>query len=726
MITDRIVKRFMSFSVALAVPLTIFAQIYKDPNVSVEKRVSDLLSRMTLEEKVWQLNQAGFGNNRNINNTGEKLKHIPPQIGSLIYTDEDVALRNAMQRKAMEESRLGIPILFGYDVIHGYRTVYPISLGQACSWNTDLAREASAVAAYEAEAGGIDWTFSPMIDVARDPRWGRVSEGYGEDPYANARFAVAAVEGYQGNDLSADGNIASCLKHYIGYGASTGGRDYSCTDISDQALWDTYMPPYRAGVEAGAATVMSSFNDINGVPSTANSFLLTDVLRNTLGFGGFVVSDWNAVAQLVAQGVAADRADANAKAFNAGVDMDMGDNVYAENMAALVRSGVVSIEAIDKSVARVLELKFRLGLFDNPYTPELPASETMLLPESRIVARKLAEESMVLLKNKDNVLPLAANGRIALIGPLVADREHLLGSWSGHGHQEDVVSILDGLKSRFGNSVGYIAGCDFDGDDTSMFGEAVALAKKSDVVVLCLGEKREWSGENASRGSVMLPDIQKRLLKEIYETGRPVVLVLGNGRPLVLTEEEPLCAAILEMWQPGVEGGNALAAILAGDVAPSGKLAMTFPRHVGQIPVFYCERPRARHDQGFYQDMPTDPLYDFAYGLGYTEFVYGDISVAKNGDGTYKASVPVTNVGSRDGLETVHWFVYDPVSSVSRPVRELRFFEKKNIKKGETIVYEFEIDPDRDLAFVNRNGESILESGEYIIMVKNKKATILL
>ena len=286
MITDRIVKRFMSFSVALAAPLTLFAQIYKDPNVSVEKRVSDLLSRMTLEEKVWQLNQAGFGNNRNINNIGEKLKHIPPQIGSLIYTDEDVTLRNAMQRKAMEESRLGIPILFGYDVIHGYRTVYPISLGQACSWNTDLAREASAVAAYEAEAGGIYWTFSPMIDVARDPRWGRVSEGYGEDPYANARFAVAAVEGYQGNDLSADGNIASCLKHYIGYGASTGGRDYSCTDISDQALWDTYMPPYRAGVEAGAATVMSSFNDINGVPSTANSFLLTDVLRNTLGFGG--------------------------------------------------------------------------------------------------------------------------------------------------------------------------------------------------------------------------------------------------------------------------------------------------------------------------------------------------------------------------------------------------------------------------------------------------------
>ena len=565
-----------------------------------------------------------------------------------------------------------------------------------------------------------------MIDVARDPRWGRVSEGYGEDPYANARFAVVAIEGYQGNDLSADGNIASCLKHYIGYGASMGGRDYSCTDISDQALWDTYMPPYRAGVEAGAATVMSSFNDINGVPSTANSFLLTDVLRNTLGFGGFVVSDWNAVAQLVAQGVAADRADANAKAFNAGVDMDMGDNVYAENMAALVRSGVVSIEALDKSVARVLELKFRLGLFDNPYTPELPASETMLLPESRIVARKLAEESMVLLKNKDNVLPLAANGRIALIGPLAADREHLLGSWSGHGHQEDVVSILDGLKSRFGNSVGHIAGCDFDGDDTSMFGEAVALAKKSDVVVLCLGEKREWSGENASRGSVMLPDIQKRLLKEIYETGRPVVLVLGNGRPLVLTEEEPLCAAILEMWQPGVEGGNALAAILAGDVAPSGKLAMTFPRHVGQIPVFYCERPRARHDQGFYQDMPTDPLYDFAYGLGYTEFVYGDISVEKNGDGTYKASVPVTNVGSRDGLETVHWFVCDPVSSISRPVRELRFFEKKNIKKGETIVYEFEIDPDRDLAFVNRNGESILESGEYIIMVKNKKAAILL
>ncbi|MDE5682806.1 MAG: glycoside hydrolase family 3 C-terminal domain-containing protein, partial [Muribaculaceae bacterium] len=672
-------------TILAVMPAAGFAQLYKNPDAPVAERVADLMSRMTLDEKIWQISQAGFGNNRNINNIGEKLKHIPPQIGSLIYTDDDVTLRNAMQRKAVEESRLGIPILFGYDVIHGYRTVYPISLAQACSWNTDLAREASQVAAGEAEAGGIDWTFSPMIDVARDPRWGRVAEGYGEDPYTNSRFAVETVRGYQGDDLAKPGNIAACLKHYIGYGVSTAGRDYSCTDISHQALWDTYMPPYRAGVDAGAATVMSSFNDVSGVPSTASHFLLTDVLRDRLGFGGFVVSDWNAVEQLIAQGVAADRADAAAKALNAGVDMDMGDNTYAENLAALVESGRVSVATIDRSLARILELKFRLGLFENPYTEELPAHKTMLLPQSKDIARRLAAESMVLLKNNNRILPLAPQTRIALIGPMADEKTHLLGSWSGHGRSEDVTSVFEGMKARFGDNIEYSMGCGFDGDDTSLFGDALAAAKKADVLVVCLGEKREWSGENASRASIELPRIQKKLLKELYAIGKPLVLVLTNGRPLVLTEEEPLCAAILEMWQPGVEGGSALAAILSGEINPSGKLAMTFPRHVGQIPVFYCERPRARHDQGMYQDIPVEPLYGFTHGLSYTEFSYGDITVVKNGNGTYTASIPVSNTGACDGLETVHWFVSDPVSSVSRPVKELRFFEKKPLAKGETV-----------------------------------------
>lgn len=721
---NRLTKSAILATLLALMPAPGFAQLYKNADAPVADRVADLMSRMTVEEKIWQLNQAGFGNNKNINNIGEKLKHIPPQIGSLIYTDDDVSLRNAMQRKAMEESRLGIPILFGYDVIHGYRTVYPISLAQACSWNTELAEAMSSVAAREAKSGGIDWTFSPMIDVARDPRWGRVAEGYGEDPYTNARFAIAAVKGYQGDTLSGEGNIAACLKHYIGYGASTGGRDYSCTEISDQALWDTYIPPYQAGVNAGAATVMSSFNDINGVPSTASRFLQTDILRGRLGFDGFVVSDWNAVEQLVSQGVAADRAQAAAMALNAGVDLDMGDNAYAENLAALLESGDVAMETIDRSVALILALKFRLGLFENPYTPELPVEKTMLQPEGRELALRLAEESMVLLKNDDSVLPLGKQLRIALVGPMAADKGHLLGSWSGHGRWEDVSSVLDGMKARFGDKVKYSKGCDLDGDDTSLFAEAVAAASESDVIVLCLGEKREWSGENASRASIELPAIQKKLIKELHATGKPIVLVLTNGRPLVLTEEEPLCASILEMWQPGVEGGVATAAILSGDVNPSGKLAMTFPRHVGQIPVFYCERPRARRDQGFYQDIPTEPLYDFAYGLSYTAYTYGDIDITSNADGTYTATVAVTNTGNRDGLETVHWFVTDPVSSISRPAKELKFFEKKQIKKGATVTYSFEIDPMRDLAFVNSKGEPVLEKGRYIISVKDKIKTI--
>lgn len=704
--------------------LPMVAQIYKDAGAPLEVRVSDLLARMTTEEKIWQLNQAGFGNNRNINNIGEKLKHIPSQIGSLIYTDDDLTLRNAMQRKAMEESRLGIPIIFGYDVIHGFRTVYPISLAQACSWNPELAGEAARMAAREATSSGIDWTFSPMIDVARDPRWGRVAEGYGEDPYVNSVFSAATVRAYQGDSLADEGSIAACLKHYIGYGASTGGRDYSCTEISDQALWDTYMPPYRAGVEAGAATVMSSFNDINGVPSTANRFLLTDVLRKRLGFGGFVVSDWNAVEQLVSQGVAADRAQAAVKALKAGVDMDMGDNVYAQTLSQAIEHGDLDLAVLNTAVARVLDLKFRMGLFENPYTPELPESERMVLPQSREVARRLARESMVLLKNDNGLLPLAGDTRIAVIGPLADATGHMLGSWWGHGRDEDVTSILDGVKSRWGAGVVYSRGCDYDGNDSSMFADAVLAAADADVVLLCLGEKREWSGENASRASIELPAIQQRLLEAVAGTGKPVVLVLTNGRPLVLTGQEPLCAAILEMWQPGIEGGAALADVLAGDVCPSGKLAMTFPRHVGQVPVYYCERPRARRDQGFYQDIPTEPLYEFAYGLSYTEFDYSDIDVRANADGTYTASVAVTNTGDRDALETVHWFISDPACSISRPGKELKYFDKQMIEKGKTRVFTFNIDPSRDFAFVDSNGRSFVEAGEYVIIVKDHRAVV--
>lgn len=698
--------------------------IYKNPKAPIEKRVKDLVSRMTLEEKVYQLNQYGLGSNNNVNNVGEVVKNVPSEIGSLIYTNDNAALRNGMQKKAVEESRLGIPILFGFDVIHGFRTIYPISLAQACSWNPELAKRACEVAAGEAYQSGVNWTFSPMIDVARDPRWGRVAEGYGEDSYTNAVFATASVKGYQGDDLAKEGNIAACLKHYVGYGASEGGRDYSFTEISNQTLWSTYMPPYEAGVKAGVATVMSSFNDISGVPGTANHHLLTEVLKNRWKHKGFVVSDWNSVQQLIPQGVAADRKEAALKAFTAGVEMDMGDNVYSESLAQLVKENKIPLSLIDESVSRVLRLKFRLGLFEHPYTEERPDNERALLPESKKIAQQLAQESIVLLKNENKRLPLQAK-RVAVIGPMAKEQADLLGSWPAHGRAGEVETIYDGLVKELAGKaeILYSKGCDFEGADTSLFSEASRMAADAEVVLLCLGEKRHWSGENASRASIHLPDIQEQLVKEMKKAGKPVVLVLSSGRPLGLQQIEPLCDAIVEIWQPGIAGGTPLAGILSGRINPSGKLAMTFPLTTGQIPVYYNERQRARPDQGFYQDIPTKPLYEFAHGLSYTVFEYGAMTTSStqiHSKGKFIVKIPVTNTGDRDGCETVHWFISDPVCSISRPIKELKYFEKRLIRKGETQVFTFEVDPWRDLSFVNDKGDPFLEPGAYNILVKDQ------
>ena len=447
---------------------------YKDAGRPVEERVSDLLSRMTLEEKVMQLNQYTLGRNDNANNVADPVDKIPAEIGSLIYFDTSPGLRNRLQKKAIEQSRLGIPVLFGYDVIHGFRTTYPISLAQACSWNPALVKQAAEVAAQEARMSGVEWTFSPMIDVARDGRWGRVSEGYGEDPYANAVYGVAAVEGYQGDNLADSRRVAACLKHFVGYGASEAGRDYVYTEISRQTLWDTYIPPYQAGIEAGAATVMSCFNDISGTPGTANPYILTEVLKERWAHDGFVVSDWAAIEQLRSQGVAADRKEAAEKAFNAGVEMDMMNRCYDAHLAALVREGKVSQEKLDEAVRRVLRLKFRLGLFERPYTPESEETDRFLLPASLAVAERLAEESMVLLKNENNTLPLKAARRIAVIGPMAQNRLHLLGAWSAHGREEDAVSLFAGLENEYRGRAEllYARGCDFDGEDRSGFREA--------------------------------------------------------------------------------------------------------------------------------------------------------------------------------------------------------------------------------------------------------------
>ena len=703
--------------------------LYKDAKAPIEKRIDDLISRMTLEEKILQLNQYTLGRNNNVNNVGEEVKKVPSEIGSLIYFDINPELRNSMQKKAMEESRLGIPIIFGYDAIHGFRTIYPISLGQACSWNPGLVEQACAVSAQEARMSGVDWTFSPMIDVARDPRWGRVAEGYGEDPYTNGVFAAASVRGYQGDDMSAENRMAACLKHYVGYGASEAGRDYVYTEISAQTLWDTYLLPYEMGVKAGAVTLMSSFNDISGVPGSANPYIMTEILKKRWKHDGFIVSDWGAVEQLKNQGLAATKKDAAQYAFNAGLEMDMMSHAYDRHLKELVEEGKVTMAQVDESVRRVLRVKFRLGLFERPYTPVTNEKDRFFRPQSMVVAAQLAAESMVLLKNDNQILPLTNKKKIAVVGPMAKNGWDLLGSWCGHGKDTDVEMLYDGLTAEFGGDaeLRYAMGCKPQGNDRSGFAGALDVARWSDVVIVCLGEMLTWSGENASRSTIALPQIQEELVKELKEAGKPVILVLSNGRPLELNRMEPLCDAILEIWQPGINGARSMAGILSGRINPSGKLAMTFPYSTGQIPIYYNRRKSGRGHQGFYKDITSDPLYPFGHGLSYTEFKYGTVTPSatkvKRGD-KLSAEVTVTNTGSRDGAETVHWFISDPYCSITRPVKELKHFEKQLIKAGETKTFRFDIDLERDFGFVNEDGKRFLEAGEYHILVQGQTIKI--
>lgn len=722
--------RCLLWIVALSTPLFAIPKeekpLYKNPKQPIEKRIEDLLSRMTLEEKVLQLNQYTLGRNDNANNMADPVNDIPGEIGSLIYFSSNPELRNKVQKKAIEQTRLGIPILFGYDVIHGYRTIYPISLAQACSWNPELVKKACSVAAQEARMSGIDWTFSPMVDVARDPRWGRVAEGYGEDTYTNAVFSVASIQGYQGDNLSNPKSIAACLKHYVGYGASEAGRDYVYTEISKQSLWDTYLFPFEEGVKAGAATVMSSFNNISGMPGSANYYTLTEVLKNRWKHDGFVVSDWGAIEQLRSQGIASNKKEAALKSFNAGLEMDMMNKCYDTYLGDLVKEGKVTKEKLDDAVRRVLRVKFRLGLFEKPYTLSTDEKTRFYLSESLKIAEQLAEESVVLLKNSNKILPLSKQSKIAVIGPMAKSQWNLLGSWAAHGKSEDIVSIYEAIQNEYKGKadVLYAQGCDFDGNDKSKFEEANNIAKNADVVLFCLGEKKEWSGENASRSTITLPQIQEELVMELQKLGKPIVLILSNGRPIELNRLESKCDAILTMWQPGTPGGKALAGILSGRVNPSGKLAMTFPYSTGQIPIYYNHRQTGRPHQGKYQDIPSTPLYEFTHGLSYTTFEYGDMKLSTlklKRNQKLIVEIPITNTGERDGNETVHWFISDPSCTISRPVKELKFFEKKMIEKGNTTIYRFEVNPEKDLSFVDAEGTRFLESGDYYIQVKDKK-----
>ncbi len=698
---------------------------YRDASAPVDARVEDLLSQMTLHEKVMQLNQYTLGRNDNVNNIGEAVKNIPAEIGSLIYFDTDPELRNAMQKRAVEQSRLGIPILFGYDDIHGFKTLYQISLGQACSWNPELVEKMCAHSAREARRSGVDWTFSPMIDVARDPRWGRVAEGYGEDPYVNGVFGAATVRGYQGAGLSSQDAVASCLKHFVGYGASEAGRDYVYTEISRPTLWNVYLYPYKMGVDAGAVSLMSSFNDISGVPGSANHYTMTGVLRDRWGFDGLVVSDWDAVKQLINQGYSADLKEASAAALTAGVDIDMMSHGYDRYLEELVGEGKVPESVVDEAVRRVLRVKFRLGLFENPYTPESAPEERFFLPEAMQTASELAAESMVLLKN-DGILPLKGVKKLAVIGPLAKNGSDLRGNWRGHSEADEVEVFFDAIVREFPDAeVRYAEGCEVEGKKADNINDIVELAKWADAVVLCLGEKLNWSGENTSRTSIALPNGQQELLSMVSMAGKPVVVTLTNGRPLELCHIVPFAKAIVETWQPGCNGASALAGILSGRINPSGKLAITFPYVTGQIPIYYNRHKSGRRGtQGIYKDgMPTEPLYSFGHGLSYTTFEYGEPVVVGTAslDAPFTVEVSVSNTGSVDGKEAVLWYVSDPYCSVlTRPEKELKFFEKKMIRAGATEVFHFEVDPARDLGYLDGDGKYFVEPGEYHILVGDK------
>lgn len=731
--------------------------IYKDASAPIEKRVNDLLGRMTLEEKVMQLNQYAVGVADNANNIGEIYESVPPTIGSLIYVQDDAVLRNAIQKKAMTESRLGIPLIFATDVIHGFRTIYQVPLGQGCSFDPELVTAMARETAREARRSGVDWTFSPMIDVCRDPRWGRVVEGFGEDPYVNSMFSAATVRGYQGQTLASDTTVAACLKHYVGYGASEAGRDYAFSEVSRQTLWDTYLPPYEAGVKAGASTVMSSFNDLSGVPGSANRYTLTDVLRGMWGFDGAVVSDWDAVVQLVNQGYSEDLKAAAADAVNAGVDIDMMSHGYDRYLAELVKEGKVSGKTVDEAVRRVLRLKFRLGLFENPYTADYES--LYFQPGALEKARKLAAESMVLLKN-DGLLPIRDKKRIAVIGPGAANGDVLIGSWRCRGRADEAKTLLSAIRDEFSGiaEIRYAEGCRIQGVDTgdgnfsvgagltgidgrkltaeemSGFSQARSVAMWSDVVILCLGEDSSWGGENASMASISLPPVQEALAMEIAGTGKPVVLALCNGRPLELVRLESVSNAIVELWQPGTMGADAFADILSGDVNPSGKLDITFPYYVGQIPVYYDRKPSARRgNQGVYKDMTSEPLYPFGHGLSYTSFSYGKASIGGASDTLrfsgrqhLTAEVDVTNTGQVSGDEVVLWYVSDPYGHIIRPVRELRHFERVSLEPGETKTVTFPIDPVADLGFVDEDGRHFVEPGEFHLYVGDNDLVLFL
>lgn len=693
--------------------------------------VDALMAKMTLAEKLGQLNQPpGVGNNTGpAAMAGSEDQVRQGQIGSWLGT-QGAALTCRLQKIAVEESRLGIPLLFAYDVIHGMRTVFPVPLGEASSFDPDAAREAARIAAVEATAHGVHWTYAPMVDVARDPRWGRIVEGAGEDPYLNAAFAAAKVRGFQGDDLAAPDTMLATAKHFVAYGAAQGGRDYDVADISERSLHEVYLPPFKAAVDAGVQSIMASFNEVGGIPMHAHGPLIQGLLRGQWRWDGLLVSDYTGVMELMPHGIAADREAAGAAGLRAGVDVDMVSAIYLKDLPAAVEAGRVPLAEVDASVRRVLNAKFRLGLFDDPYRycKDAGRQEAMTLTaEHRAAARRIAQKSMVLLENEGAVLPLSKSvGTLAVIGPLADEPWAMLGNWVGIGRPADAVTPLKALRASLGDGTRLLVakGSDIDGDDTAGFDEAVRAARQADAVVMFLGEHPEMSAEANNRTSLDLPGVQEQLALAVAATGKPVVAVLLNGRPLSTGALQGKVPAILEAWFPGVEGGNAIVDVLFGDVAPSGKLPVTVPRNVGQVPIYHARRntgrPPSKDDKytSKYLDVDWTPLYPFGHGLSYTTFDHGKPQLASASvsaaEPRQRVRVRVTNTGKRAGTEVVQLYLRDDVASVTRPVRELRGFRRVELQPGESREVEFELGFE-DMALYDARMRRVVEPGTFTV-----------
>jgi beta-glucosidase len=692
----------------------------------VEQRVNALLAQMTLEEKLGQLQQLDGEGNGNFR--PEHLDLIRKGLLGSTLNVRGAQRTNQVQRVAVNESRLKIPVLFGFDVIHGYRTIFPIPLAEASSWDPALAERSAAVAAQEANNAGLRWTFAPMVDIARDPRWGRITEGAGEDPFLGAAFARARVRGFQGGDYGAADKVLACAKHWVAYGAAEGGRDYNTTDLSENTLREIYFPPFKAAVDAGVGTLMSSFNAINGIPASGNAFTLTKVLRQEWKFDGFVVSDYNSVTEMINHGVAGNEEQAAGLALNAGVDMEMVSRSFNQFGPQLLKQNKLTTATVDEAVRRILRIKFRLGLFDHPYTDEARETGSLLRPESIRLAREVAGRSMVLLKNDRDALPLNKNvSSIAVIGPLADDRRAPLGWWAGDGKPEDTITPLAGIKEKVSaqTKVGYAKGCDVSGDSTAGFQEAVDLAKNSDVAILFVGEIADMIGEGASRASLDLPGRQMELVQAIHATGKPAVVVLVNGRPLSIGWIVNNVPAVLESWMGGSQSGHAIADILFGDVNPGAKLPVSFPRTVGQIPVYYNHLntgrppdPASRWNSKYF-DLPPTPLFPFGYGLSYTTFKISSLQLSTpriSANGKLTVTVEVENTGRRAGDEVVQLYIRDPVATMARPVKELKGFQRVSLQPGEKKRVEFVLGPEQ-LGFWNREMRYVVEPGEFRVMV---------